>query len=98
MYEIVIITADYEGWWLFDEWREDVTLSHTFNDYETMKLKYDQIYKSLEDKYPSLKRGKYNIPAFFSCCEIEYCDDCDDDMQIYHSLVVLKDKKVIEIN
>lgn len=98
MYEIVIITADYEGWWLFDEWREDVTSSHTFNDYDSMKIKYDEIHNDLKDKYSSHKIGKYNIPAFFDCCEIEYCDDCDEDTQIYHSLVVFKDGKVIEVN
>lgn len=97
MYEIVIITADYEGWWLFEEWRHDVTESFIFNDYPTMKIKYDEIYQLLQDKYTSVKIGKYHIPAFFNCCEIQYCEDCDDDVQIYHSLIALENDTILEM-
>ena len=24
MYEVVIVKADYEGWWLFEGWQEDI--------------------------------------------------------------------------
>ena len=35
MYEVVIVKADYEGWWLFEGWQEDIIKRHPFKAKKT---------------------------------------------------------------
>ncbi|WP_020008285.1 DUF1033 family protein [Salinicoccus albus] len=94
MFHIVIIKADYEGWWLFDRWQDDITERYTFKDEDEMKFKYDELINDMKKTYHSFKKGKYEMVAFFNACDLEYCDDCGEDIQIYYTPIMLKDNEV----
>ncbi|PTK42996.1 hypothetical protein BUZ48_08720, partial [Staphylococcus hominis] len=38
--------------------------------------------------------GKYNIYAFYNNCDLNFCEDCDEDLQIFYSFIVLNNKEV----
>ncbi|WP_142382784.1 DUF1033 family protein, partial [Staphylococcus carnosus] len=43
MWTVNKIRADYEGWWLFDDWRDLITEQYQFSSYEDMLEKYKQL-------------------------------------------------------
>lgn len=96
MYEVVLLTADYEGWFFFDDWQDHVKEHFIFDTFKDMERKYVELCDILNQKY-SLKRvGKYNVTTFYNTCDIQYCDDCDDDVQIYHTPLMLINSKIYE--
>lgn len=98
MYELVILRADYEGWWLFEDWREKVIASETFTDYQQLKAVYEIKLAYMRDHFSNEVTGKHNIHAFYSNCEIEYCADCEEEMQIYYSVIVLNNDKILRMD
>ena len=38
--------------------------------------------------------GKYNIYAFYNNCDMNYCEDCEEDLQIFYSFIVLQNNEV----
>lgn len=93
MFEVVTIRAEYEGWWLFDDLWENVTDLQCFSSIQSAETYYLKRLEKLRERYKNEQIGKYNIHAFFNNCELEYCEDCGEDIQIFHSLIVFKDKK-----
>lgn len=85
MYEVVIVKADYEGWWLFEGWQDDIVKRHPYDDPGAMIQGYNQLIDTMKAEYNSYITGKYDLHAFFNACEIEFCEDCDEDVQIYYT-------------
>ncbi|CAD2073536.1 hypothetical protein GCM10007275_03380 [Jeotgalicoccus coquinae] len=93
MYEVVIVRADYEGWWLFEGWQNDIINRHQFNDDAALIEGYSSIIEQMKEKYNSYIQGKYDLYAFFNACEIEFCEDCDEDVQIYYTPIMTKNNE-----
>ncbi|CAD2075460.1 DUF1033 family protein [Phocicoccus pinnipedialis] len=96
MFKVVLLTADYEGWWFFSDWQEHVQVTINCESYKEMELQYIKMCKLLDQKYKVKQTGKYGITSFYNTCDIRYCDDCDDDVQIYHTPLMLIDGKLCE--
>ncbi|UTG99048.1 DUF1033 family protein [Macrococcoides canis] len=98
MYEVVTIRAEYEGWWLFKDLWDFVTELSRFDTLKDAEQYYIEQLSKLRSTFENELTGKYNIHAFYNNCELIYCEDCDDDIQIFHSLIVFKDKQVVTMN
>ncbi|WP_414046442.1 DUF1033 family protein [Macrococcus equi] len=97
MYEIITIRADYEGWWLFDDYREQATDIQSFIDrFEAINY-YQQQLVNLRKIFCNEVIGKHKIHAFYNNCEIEFCESCDEEVQIFHSVLFLDDGKIVEL-
>ncbi|AKG74133.1 DUF1033 family protein [Salinicoccus halodurans] len=94
MFHIVILKADYEGWWLFEDWQQNIVERYTFGAETEMRQQYEKLLDEMKNTYHSFKTGKYEMHAFFNGCELEYCDDCGEDIQIYYTPIMLEDDKV----
>jgi len=94
MYEVVIVKADYEGWWLFEGWQEEIIKRHPFKAKEDMISGYESIIKQMKEDYNSYVTGKYGMHAFFNACEIEFCEDCDEDIQIYYTPIMTENNEL----
>lgn len=94
MWKIVTIRADYEGWWLFDDWREKIIKEITCNDYNDMLKEYDALLERYQLKFVNEIIGKHNIHAFYNNCDIAYCEDCEEDLQIFYSILILNDNSI----
>lgn len=95
MYKINIIKADYEGWWLFDEWQDNIIVRYEFLTESEMKEFYHRLIKQMHAHFSSYQVGKYKMVTFFNCCDVRYCDDCDEDLQMYVSPIMTKDHVTI---
>ncbi|GAA3726214.1 regulatory protein MsaA [Salinicoccus jeotgali] len=96
MYEIVILKADYEGWWLFEGWQEEIVDRYTYDTEEEMVNGYTDIILGMKKRFNLYKIGKYDMHAFFNGCELEYCEDCDEDLQIFYTPIMTKDNEVVK--
>ncbi|MBU6114245.1 DUF1033 family protein, partial [Mammaliicoccus lentus] len=46
------------------------------------------------EKYANEIVGKYNIHAFYNNCDIAFCEDCEEDLQIFYSILILNDNSI----
>lgn len=89
MFEVVYIKADFEPWWMFEEWRDFTVSSKTFATQQTMQEYVDQLIQSMQLHFDSYECRKGCFHAFWSATEKYYCDGCEGDAQIYHGIIVL---------
>ncbi|MCG7306240.1 regulatory protein MsaA [Staphylococcus warneri] len=94
MWTVAKIRADYEGWWLFEDWPEKIVKQSEFSTYEDMLDAYCKLIKDCNDYYDNCVMGKYNMYAFHNNCDLNFCEDCDEDLQIFYSFIVLKNNEV----
>lgn len=94
MWTVAKIRADYEGWWLFSDWTDHIVEQYHFENYEKMLNYYQSIIENSKRHYDNFLVGKYNIHAFYNNCELGFCEDCDEDLQIFYSYIVLTNNEV----
>ena len=87
MYKLILMKAEYEPWWQFEDMEEkftDVKIYSTIEKYEQeaseLLSKYRLLYKNEESK-----DGKYF--AFWKDDDLLYCEGCDEDLQIYYGII-----------
>ena len=47
----------------------------------------------MKSDFNSYVQGKYELYAFFNACEIEFCEDCGEDVQIYYTPIMTQDNE-----
>ena len=43
MWTVAKIRADYEGWWLFSDWTDQIVEQHNFETYDAMMAFYNAL-------------------------------------------------------
>ncbi|MGV3243914.1 DUF1033 family protein [Staphylococcus sp. 11261D007BR] len=94
MWKLIQIRADYEGWWLFEDWPEHIITSQQFDTYEELMNAYTQVIEQSKYKYDNYILGKYNMYAFYNNCDLNFCEHCDEDLQIFDSYIVLENEQI----
>ena len=82
--------ADYEPWWMFEGWESNIVATSQFETEQELQKNLEATLNSFRQKYEheSSKNDKYY--AFWTDDEREYCEACEDDIQIYHGIIVDK--------
>ncbi|MGG0644437.1 DUF1033 family protein [Sporosarcina gallistercoris] len=91
MYEVIYMKADYEPWWMFEGWEEMVRLRRSFEELEDAVEFANSIMDEMRRCFSHEKTRKGSYAAFWNPGERTYCDGCDDDLQLYHGVFMLKD-------
>ncbi|MFO3692993.1 DUF1033 family protein [Staphylococcus felis] len=94
MWKLVKIRADYEGWWLFDDWTEHIVEEQHYDSYQAFIDAYTQIIKRSMNFYDNYILGKYNIYAFYNNCDLNFCEHCDENLQIFYSYITLENEQI----
>ncbi|MBI5975448.1 DUF1033 family protein [Staphylococcus canis] len=94
MWKLIKIRADYEGWWLFDDWTERIQDVKQFDTYEAFINAYKRTIHTAMQHYDNYILGKYNMYAFYNNCDLNYCEDCNEDLQIFYSYITLKNEQI----
>lgn len=89
MYHVLLTEGPDEPWWFFENWEEQVVEGYTFRTFAQAKAKYIDWYGELEKKYPHVKTKDPYMAAFWQEGEYYYCEECSDDLQCYHGLLIL---------
>ena len=76
MYCVIQTKGVDEPWWMMDDWKEEA------------KELYKQLVETYTAKY-QMKREKYFSCAFWDENECEYCESCEDCLQIYYGVLIL---------
>jgi len=94
MWTVAKIRADYEGWWLFSDWTDHIVEQYDFETYDEMLNFYTSLILKSKNSFDNYLVGKHNIHGFYNNCELGFCEDCDEDLQIFYSFIVLNKNEV----
>jgi hypothetical protein len=96
MHEIFYIKGFEEPWWMFEGWEEDIVSQKAFNRFEEAHAFFEQQKQELGKKFSSQKSKGEGASAFWNDGDLAFCEDCEENMQIYHGLLWLYNKKPIK--
>ncbi|MGT2888576.1 DUF1033 family protein [Streptococcus didelphis] len=95
MYQVIKMYGDWEPWWFIEGWQEDIVLEEEFEDWQEALDFYQKEWQSLQDEYPSYHSQKNFLATFWTKSEARWCEDCDDELQQFHSILLLEDKDIV---
>ncbi|MBD7983322.1 DUF1033 family protein [Sporosarcina sp. Sa2YVA2] len=93
MYEIIYIKADYEPWWMFEEWENTIVKRQTFETIEEAQGYLDELNQTFKTQYDCFEVRKDCFFAYWTIGEQIFCEGCDDNLQIFHGIISMKDGK-----
>ena len=96
MYEIFYIKGFEEPWWMFEGWEKDIVEKKTFDDLEKAHAYFEDMAKVLAEKFSSQKSAGQGAIAFWNDGDLAFCEDCEENLQIYHGLLWICNKKPIK--
>ena len=80
---------------VLEGWEEDIVSSRKFEDYYQALKYYKQKWLELNEHFPSYKSRSDLMTIFWDTKEQEWCEDCSEDVQFFHSIVLLEDEHKI---
>lgn len=93
MFEVIYMKAEFEPWWMFDGWEEDIQSRQSFEDELEAKQYLNEVLSKLRKKYINENTRKECFYAFWCEGEKVYCEPCGDDLQIFHGVILLCEGK-----
>lgn len=94
MYQVICLYGSTEPWWCIGDWEEDITSRSFFNRYEDARNAYQKEWARLSEQFPMRKMKDSTMVAFWDEKDQYWCDECDDYLQRYHSLILVESKEV----
>jgi hypothetical protein len=91
-FSVVRISGEAEPWWFFTDWEKDITEKLEYHDEKEAFEQFIALVQDLTYKYQH-KKQKKNTVAFWSENEKAFCEACDDDLQLYHGLILMEGNK-----
>lgn len=93
MYKVVRMYGDFEPWWFLDSWEEHIISSKEYEKYEEALQDYQCQWVYLSERFPMKKSKDGVMTAFWTPEDCYWCDECDEYLQNYHSLILLEAKE-----
>ncbi|WP_040228596.1 DUF1033 family protein [Bhargavaea cecembensis] len=91
MYEIIYMRADYEPWWQFDGWEEEIVERWSFAEADQAIEKLEDVLCGMRGEHANEAERDGRFWAFWSKKEVCFCEHCDEDLQLYHGVITMKD-------
>ncbi|MGT2833275.1 DUF1033 family protein [Streptococcus halotolerans] len=88
-YQVIKMYGDFEPWWFLDDWQEDITDIKEFQTYEDALICYQEEWELLQEQFPKVNSQSNLMSAFWRTDDQRWCEECDEDLQQYHSLMML---------
>ncbi|MFD1705311.1 DUF1033 family protein [Siminovitchia sediminis] len=88
-WEVIVMKGESEPWWFFPEWRNDIIELYTFSEKEAAIRRYMSRFRELKNKCQYVKVKKTSLAAFWNEGDRAYCEQCEDDLQLYYGLLIL---------
>lgn len=90
-YQVIKMYGDCEPWWFLDGWEKDITDVWEFSNYEDALLFYKEEYQEFKEQFPKINCKWSAMSAFWNTDDLRWCEECAEDLQQYHSLLILSD-------
>jgi len=97
MFQVIQTYSEDEPWWFFDEWQDNIKAEMTFTKFHDAEKEFMKQYDALHTEYQEVKCKDPYLVAFWNDEEYIYCEDCDEDLQAYRGLMLVKDYKKIDL-
>lgn len=95
MYQVIKMYGDWEPWWFIEGWQDDIVEEHCFDNWQEALNYYEKEWAQMKIDYSSFHSQRNLLATFWTRSEKRWCEDCYDDLQQYHSILLLKDKDII---
>ncbi|KGL40124.1 hypothetical protein BMT55_05265 [Listeria newyorkensis] len=95
-FQVIVTKGEYEPWWFFEDWQKDIESSFVYTEKNDAMLQYQALAQELMANYPNKAVKKNVLLATWSEDETQYCEECDDDIQTFHGLILFADERVYE--
>lgn len=93
MHEIIYIRTDYEPWWMLDGWEEKVISRQEFESVEKARYYLEELEQNFKGHFSEQEKRSPAFTAFWNKEETEYCEFCEEDLQVFHGLIWLYNGK-----
>ncbi|HFR3938816.1 DUF1033 family protein [Streptococcus sp. 32226D021BW] len=90
MYQVIKMYGDFEPWWFLDGWEEDIVSKVAFDRYEDALKAFQKEWVRLSEKFPKKQSKNGTMVAFWDESEQHWCEECDEYLQRYHSLMLVE--------
>ncbi|MGO1060084.1 DUF1033 family protein [Planococcus sp. FY231025] len=94
LHEIFYIRSFDEPWWMPEGWQENIVSRKKFPSAEQAEENFHEEAQALALKFTKQKREGRSI-AFWNPGDLAYCSNCEEDLQVYHGLLWLKDGEFV---
>ena len=95
MYSVIEMYGDYETWWFLDGWEDDIIEKRYFDDYYTALKYYKHRWLEMSEASPLYKSRSDLMTIFWDPADQRWCEECNEDIQQYHSLLLLENESKI---
>jgi hypothetical protein len=95
MYQVITMYGDNEPWWFFEDWQADIEEEKTFDCLEDAERYYIKKWQELSSTYESINTKVNYLAAFWNEGDERWCEECDEDLQQYKGLALLKDYQAV---
>ncbi|HEK9107845.1 TPA: DUF1033 family protein [Streptococcus equi subsp. zooepidemicus] len=95
MYQVIEMYGDWEPWWFIDGWQDDIVQEKSFDSWPAALAYFEEEWQRMKKSYPSYHSQKSLLATFWREDERRWCEDCDEELQQYHSLLLLKDRDIV---
>jgi hypothetical protein len=90
-WKVVRMSGEAEPWWFFSGWEKDITEEIVCANEKEAFDQFIILVQELNDKFQHSKQKK-NTVAFWNEDEKVFCEECDDDLQLFHGLLLMEGK------
>ncbi|WP_431030209.1 DUF1033 family protein [Lysinibacillus sp. LZ02] len=88
MYKIIYMKADFEPWWLFEGWESHIVSTYQYETKEEYESALKKLLAKLRAQFEHEEMRKEQFIAFWNEEDCEFCEGCDEDVQIFHGLIL----------
>ncbi|WP_430610961.1 DUF1033 family protein [Enterococcus sp. DIV0876] len=91
MYQVVVMYGDNEPWWFFEGWQSDIQEAFTFATFNEAKSFYENKWQEIRSDYSYINAKSNFMTAFWNEEDERWCEECDDYLQQYIGIALLKE-------
>lgn len=95
MYQVIILYGDNEPWWFFEDWQEDIVEEKEFDSLAQAECYYVKKWQELSSSYTYINTKANYLTAFWNEGDERWCEECDEDLQQYKGLALLKNYQAV---
>lgn len=98
MYQVITMYGDNEPWWFFEEWQADIQETASFDSLDEAVDYYENRWNELRNTNTYSNAKQNFLSAFWKEQDERWCEECDDFLQQYWGLALLKDEQPLTVD
>ena len=97
-YQVIEMYGENEPWWFFNGWEEDIVSQKEFQTFDEASYYLHHVINELTNHYDQISVKPDFMAAFWNEDEVHFCEECDDDLQLYRGVLMLENGQKIVVD